>query len=172
MLTRQKVKNVESILTPTPSVPQPPEISPFNAAGILSSPALDVVPANLHPPKTLAIKLWQMYVDNVESCAGLKLLHIPTDEVRVFTVIDNPFTAPLEDLALSFAIYFASTTSLDTPEAQAILSEDRDTLLMRFKYGLEQAYAHSDFLNSPTITGLHALAIYILRSPFLRIMNY
>lgn len=155
---------MESVLTPTATTPQPPGLSPFNAVGLLSSPVLSMTPASLHPPKFLAIKLWHIYVDNVESCAGLKLLHVPTDEIRVFAAIDNPCAAPIEDLALSFAMYFASATSLDTPEAQAILPEDRNTLLLRFKFGLEQAYAHSDFLNSPTITGLHALAIYIVCS--------
>lgn len=156
---------MESVLTPTATTSQPLGLSPFNAAGLLSSPVLSITPASLHPPKALAIKLWHNYVDNVESCAGLKLLHVPTDEIRVFTVIDNPYAAPMEDLALCFAIYFGSTTSLDTPEAQAILPEDRNTVLLRFKYGLEQAYAHSDFLNFPTITGLHALATYIVCSP-------
>lgn len=162
---KTKEKTMESILTPSTTPPQPPDVSPFNAAGILSSPALSVTLASLHPPKALAIKMWHIYVDNVESCAGLKLLHVPTDEIRVFTVIDNPYTAPLEDLALCFAIYFATTTSLDTQEAQAILPQDKNTLLLQFKLGLEQAFAHADFLNSPTITGLHALAIYVVCPP-------
>lgn len=157
-----KEKTMESVLTPPSTTPQTPAVSPFNAAGILSSPCLSEHPASLHPPKALAIKLWHIYVDNVESCAGLKLLHVPTDEIRVFSVIDNPYAVPLEDLALSFAIYFATTTSLDTQEAQAILPQDRSSLLLKFKLGLEQAFAHADFLNCPTITGLHALAIYVV----------
>ena len=80
----------------------------------------------------------------------------------MYSTIDNPVTASLDNLALSFAIYFASTVSLDAPEAQAVLGEDEHTLLLRFKVGLEQAFAHGDFLDRPTMTGLHALAIYLV----------
>ena len=132
--------------------------------GILSSPSLSVVPASLHPPKYLAVRLWNIYVDNVESCTGLKLLHLPTDEVKVYSTIDDPTSASLENLALSFAVYFAATISLDVPEAQITFGLDKQTLLLQFKIGLEQAIAHGDFLNRPTITGLLGLAIYLVCS--------
>ena len=90
------------------------------------------------------------------------LLHIPTDEVKVYSTIDNPITAPLDNLALSFAIYFGSIVSLDGPEAQITLGQDKRMLLLQLKFGLEQAFAHGDFLDRPTITGLHALAIYLV----------
>lgn len=105
-------------------------------------------------------------MDNVESCAGLKLLHVPTDEIKVYSTIDDPTTASLENLALSLAIYYASTVSLEGPEAQVTLGQDRNTLLLQFKVGLEQAFAHGDFLDRPTMTGLHALAVYLVRSIF------
>jgi hypothetical protein len=103
-----------------------------------------------------------MYVNNVEGCVGLKLLHLPTDEIKIYSVIDNPVAASLDDLSLSFAIYFAATSALENSEAPATMGQDKHTLLLRFKIGLEQAFAHGDFLNSPTVTGLHALAIYLV----------
>ncbi|KKK13234.1 hypothetical protein ARAM_000571 [Aspergillus rambellii] len=154
--------NVRSVLTPPHiTAPHPPVSSPFNALGILSSPCPSLVPANLHPPKRLAVGLWNIYVENVEVCTGLKMLHLPTDQVRVYSTIEDPGSASTENLALCFAIYFASTVSLDAPDAQITLGQDTDTLLLRFKIGLEQALAHGDFLDRPTITGLHALAIYL-----------
>lgn len=99
---------------------------------------------------------------SVESCAGLKLLHLPTDEVRVYSVINDPTAAVSEDLALNFAIYFSSTVSLDAAEATVILGQDKQSMLLRFKFGLEQAFAHGDFLDRPSISGLHALAIYVV----------
>ena len=103
-----------------------------------------------------------MYVQNVESCIGLKLLHLPTDEVKVYSTIDDPNTASPDNLALSFAIYFAAIVSLDGPEAQVVLEQDKHMLLLRFKLGLEQAFAYGDFLDRPTMTALHALAIYLV----------
>ena len=110
------------------------------------------------------MRLWNIYVDNVESCTGLKLLHLPTDEVKVYSTIDNPIMASTDNLALCFAIYFASTASLDVPESQITLGQDKHMLLLQFKVGLEQAFAYGDFLDRPTMTGLHAFAIYLVCS--------
>ena len=120
------------------------------------------MPASLQPSTQLAAKLWNTYVQNVESCIGLKLLHLPTDEVKVYSTIDDPISASPDTLALSFAIYFSATISLDGPEAQVFLEQDKHKLLLRFKLGLEQAFAYGDFLDRPTMTALHALAIYLV----------
>lgn len=122
---------------------------------------MGISPASLHPPNHLAARLWTIYVENVEACAGLKLLHQPTDEIKVYSVIDNPASASPENLSLAFAIYFASTVSLSPAEAGVILEHDKNTTLLQFKLGLEQSFAHADFLDRPTISGLHALAIYV-----------
>jgi len=103
-------------------------------------------------------------VTNVDGCAGLKLLHLPTDELKVYSTIDRPTDSSFENLALCFAIYFASTVSLDDEEAQTILGQDKCAHLLSFKAGLEQAFAQGDFLDRPTLTGLHALAIYLVCS--------
>ena len=110
------------------------------------------------------MKLWNIYVDNVEACTGSKLLHLPTDEVKVYSTIADPAVAPLENLAISFATYFASAVSLDDPKAQITLGQDKHALLLQLKVGLEQTFAHGDFLDRPTITGLTALAIYLVRA--------
>ena len=156
---------MESVLTTPPHTgSRHSSLSPFNALGILSSPCFSQTPYSFHPPKSVAVKLWNTYVDNVESCAGLKLLHLPTNEVKVYSTIDDPTKASSENLALCLAIYFASTASLDDEEAQKILGLDKSAHLLRFKIGLEQTFAQGDFLDRPTLTGLHALAIYLVCS--------
>jgi hypothetical protein len=92
----------------------------------------------------------------------LQLLHLPTDEIKIYSTIDDPTKASSENLALTFAIYFASTVSLDGPGAQLTLGESKNLPLLRFKAGLEQAFAHGDFLDRPTMTGLQAMAIYLV----------
>lgn len=101
-------------------------------------------------------------MDSVEGYTGLKVLHIPTDEVKVYSTINDPTTSSLENLALCYAIYFSSTVTLEDSEAQLILGQDKQTLLVRLKVGLEQAFAHGDFLDRPTVTGLIAFAIYLV----------
>jgi hypothetical protein len=130
--------------------------------GILSSPSLPIDPAGLHPPEEVAGKLWNMYLNTVESWTTLKLTHVPTDEATVYSVISDPSKASYEDLALNFALYFTSTVAFGATEAQQTLGQNRDTLLLQFKMGLEQSLAHADFLGSPTINCLRALAIYLV----------
>lgn len=112
----------------------------------------------------MAVKLWNIHVNNVEGCAGLKLLHLPTDEIKVCSTIDEPTKAPLENLSLCLAIDFASVVSLDDAEVKAILGQDKYTYLLCFMLDLEQAFAQGDLLDRPTLTGLHALAIYLVCS--------
>ena len=101
-------------------------------------------------------------MNNVEGCADLKLLHIPTAEVKMYSVINDPTSAAFEDLALSFSVYFASTVSVDDSAAVVTLGQDKDVLLQSFKIGLEQSLAHGNFLDRPNMPGLQALAIYLV----------
>ncbi|EWY79894.1 hypothetical protein FOYG_16959 [Fusarium oxysporum NRRL 32931] len=111
--------------------------------------------------KQTALKLWNIYLERIESGTGLKVLHIPTDEVRVCATIENPAEIQLENLALCFAIFFAATAILEPAEAQALLDEDSVTRQFKFKTGLEQALAEAEVLENPTLTLLNAMAIYL-----------
>ncbi|KAG5747382.1 hypothetical protein H9Q70_009948 [Fusarium xylarioides] len=132
--------------------------TPFDVMGIMSPPWFTQHPSVFHPDKATAIELWNIYLNNVEIIIGLKLTHIPSDEVRVYSTIDEPATAKLDDLAFCYSIFFAAAVSL---EDSASLFLDKTTELQRFKMGIEQAFAHGDFFNQPTLTGLRALAIYL-----------
>ncbi|ORY10280.1 fungal-specific transcription factor domain-domain-containing protein [Clohesyomyces aquaticus] len=146
-----------------------PVSSPFNPSGILSCPSMTLSPASFHPPKHVAVKLWQICVDTIDGYAELKVLHVPTDEIKVYSTINDPSLVPPEDLALCFAVYYASAVSLDPLEANEILGHERDTFLFQCKLGLEQALAYGDFLDRPTLTGLQALALYLTA---LRVQNH
>ncbi|KAF5678167.1 hypothetical protein FDENT_9050 [Fusarium denticulatum] len=132
--------------------------SPFDAMGIMSSPCYTQHPSAFHPSKATAIELWNIYLNNVEIILGLKLTHIPTDEVRVYSTIDDPANAKFDDLAFCYSIYFAAVVSLE--ESTALFS-NKNNELQRFKMGIEQAFAHGGFFNRPTLNGLTALAIYL-----------
>lgn len=135
--------------------------SPFDVMGIMSSPCHTQQPYAFHPGKATAVELWNIYLNNVEIILGPKLTHIPTDEVRVYSTIDDPVTAEFDDLAFCYSVYFAAAVSLD--DSTALLEKTAE--LQRFKMGIEQAFSHGDFFNRPTLTGLRALAIYVVSFP-------
>lgn len=115
------------------------------------------------------MRLWTSYVDVIDSALGPKLLHIPTDEIRVYRVIEDPSTAPHEDIALCFAVYFAALASMVPDDGSAAVGENWTVALSRFKAGLEQAFARGKFLDNPTVVYLQALVTYLVRRhPFPR----
>lgn len=117
---------------------------------------------NFHPPRKTAIRLWKVFADSVDICT--KVTHLPTSETILYTVTRDPAKATIENLALCFAIYYASVTALSPDEALDVTGEDRKLALQRYKICLEQSLAQADFLDNPTITLLQALAIYTVSS--------
>ncbi|OHW97908.1 C6 transcription factor [Colletotrichum incanum] len=150
----------ESVLTTPVSEPIPQAApSPFNPMGILSAPNLKQNLADLLPPKSGAIELWKNYIDNIEICN--KILHRPTAEILIYTAIDDPDNAPLEAMAVMFAVFFVSTVNLEPSTALRLTGEDKVTCFHRFRTGLEQAFAKADFLEHPSVKLLEAFAIYM-----------
>ncbi|KAJ4312917.1 hypothetical protein N0V84_009686 [Fusarium piperis] len=146
----------------TPRSESPPSTSfasPFNPMGLISNTSSTVPLASFHPPKPLAMRLWKVFEESVDPCT--KIVHIPTTEVRVYTVLQDPSDASAENLGVCFAIYYAAATALDIEVVEAILGEERQAALHRYKAGLEQALAETDFLENPTIPLLQALAVYL-----------
>ncbi|OLN97826.1 putative transcriptional regulatory protein C139.03-like protein 2, partial [Colletotrichum chlorophyti] len=151
--------DIQSVLTTPGSEPVSQGPSPFNPMGLLSAPDPKINLAELMPPKWGASELWKTYVEHVEVCN--KVLHRPTAEVVVYTALNDPHTASLEALAVTFAVFFVATVALEPTTAQNITGEDKVTSLLRFKTGLEQAFAKADFLEHPSVKLLEALCVYL-----------
>ncbi|KAK5989517.1 C6 transcription factor asaR [Cladobotryum mycophilum] len=134
--------------------------SPFSLAGLLSSPsAFQDGSTEWRLPKLGAVQLWQAFVQNVDP--AIKVLHIPTDEVIVFTAIHQPESASKDVMALVSAIYFAAAITLEPHEAQAAMGVDRCTALRSFKTQFQRYLSEADMLENPTVILLQGLAIYL-----------
>lgn len=147
----------------TPSVQQDHGLkSPYDPMGLLSVKNESSPPSVYHPTRSMAMRLWNSYTHNFEPCMVTRVLHMPSTELKVYTTIDDPSAASYDTLALCFAIYYAATIALDGSEILTTLhSLDRRSLLQKFKTGLEQALAYSDFLEHPSLTCLQAVAVYL-----------
>jgi len=136
------------------------EGSIYNPMGILSGKSNTQVSSRFFPSSQTGLRLWNLYLERIDSCTGLKVLHVPTDEVKVCATIDNPAGAQSENLALCFAIFYATIAAVEPAEAQAVLG-DVITSQSRFKIGFEQALADAEILDNPTLTLLSALSIFL-----------
>ena len=108
----------------------------------------------------MALRLWKTFLERIDVC--YKIIHIPTDEIDVFTAINGPSDASVQTLALCFAIYYASVVVLDDCDVAALFQGNRILALHQFKLGLEQALAQARFLEQPTVRLLQAIAIYLV----------
>jgi hypothetical protein len=118
----------------------------------------------VHLQKWQAMKLWQVYLQNVEP--QNKLLHIPTAQVTIYEAINDLERAPAEVKCLLFSIYFAAIATLSPSEVHRLLSRDKLTALDNFRLELELSLSMANVFESPSIMGVQALGIYLVRISF------
>lgn len=140
---------------------------PKNASSIQIEPPLSnfhlPLPGNKaqQPSQRCAIQLWQAFVNNVDPL--VKILHIPTTQTRIYAAINHPNEAEPDVLTLLFSVLFAGTASLNPDQVMSLLDTSKNVALDTFKRGIEQSLAASNFLDSPTITSIQAMTLYIVR---------
>lgn len=133
--------------------------------GILSHPSAFHGESDHVISKTNGMKLWQTFVQNIDPF--VKVLHIPTAEVEVFTAINHPETVAKDTIALMHAVYFAAATSMEAEDVLKMLGMEQVTALAKFKTHFQKALAEADILENPTVTLLQAFAIYLVRILYL-----
>lgn len=84
-------------------------------------------------------------------------------EVKIFSTLADPESAPLEDMALNYAVFFLTVVAREEEEVVSIMGGNKTAWLTQLKTGFEQSLAHADFLDKPTLTCLHAMALYLVR---------
>ena len=124
-----------------------------------SLPAISTI-RSLHPNPALVESYWQAYITNVDPIA--KILHKPSIKILVSKAKDdlNSIDKPTE--ALLLAIYYAATISM-TPEATVRdLGEDKNALITRYKFAVEQALVRADLINTQDLVTLQAFVIFLI----------
>jgi hypothetical protein len=156
-------KDIQNVLTTPPASEHEllSRFSIYSPMGILSAASSQPC-SSYFPLKQTALRLWNSYLERIEACSGIKVLHIPTDEVKICATIENPAGAQPEDLALCYSVFFAAMAVLQPTEAQALLQQDDPfTVQFRCKTGFEQALAEAEVLDKPTFPMLCALTLYL-----------
>ncbi|CZR58747.1 related to C6 transcription factor [Phialocephala subalpina] len=127
---------------------------------LFGSPNTNVDLSTLHPEPVQVFRLWQIYLDNVNSL--LKVTHTPSLQGRIVEAASN-----LENInptleALLFGIYCVAILSLDVDDCQVIFASSREDLLRRFQFGCQQALLNCRFLRSTDRDCLTALYLYLV----------
>lgn len=114
----------------------------------------------LHPPPEQIPKYWNLFKENVDPL--VKLIHIPTMEPKIFDAMTHLSHLPKGLEALMFAIYYGAVTSLQQHEVVQVLGYDQETLLARYRFGIEQALARAHFLDTEEIIVLQAFVLFLV----------
>lgn len=115
---------------------------------------------SLHAPPSQTRKYWNIFIERVDPL--VKVLHKPTVTTILrkmgsdFLNIDPPMEA------LLFAIYFAVVTSMKQEDVLLSFLEEKQSLLSRYRYGVEQALSQAGFLTSQDLRTLQAFTIYLV----------
>ncbi|KAH6639679.1 fungal-specific transcription factor domain-containing protein [Boeremia exigua] len=114
----------------------------------------------LHPLPEVALQFWAAYKENVEPL--IKVLHLPTFEITLKDSLERPEKTSKGTEALLFAIYYGAVTSTTAEECMQRWGEDRSSLLLKYRFALEQALARANFLYCDETVILQAFVIFLI----------
>ena len=123
-----------------------------------SSQNVDLI--SLHPLPGQIHSYWQTYKENVDPL--VKVLHIPTIEPTVLSAASHLSNLSKGFEALLFAIYYGATTSLPPEDCIMKFGEEKQVLLARYRFAIEQALARANFLTTEEIIVLQAFVIFLI----------
>jgi hypothetical protein len=109
-------------------------------------------------PEHIAI-YWETYCENVEPL--VKMLHRPTREPHVMSWVKDLDNISKDAECLLFAICYAAVTSTWPEECWQKFGESKTDLLARYRFGMEQALARADFLQTDSIFVLQSFIIFL-----------
>jgi hypothetical protein len=120
----------------------------------------NVAMTTLHPSSSQVAIYWQTYEENVDPI--IKLFHAPQRKKMVYegalrlTALSRPHECVM------FSIYYAAVCASTEAECLMKFGESKTDLLVRYKFGLEQALARADFIRTDSIFVLQAFALYLI----------
>lgn len=140
--------------------PETSHSSPHHQGFLFGLSSQNVDMYALHPPKEHVAIYWQVYKENVDPL--VKVIHAPTIEPTILKSADGLEKIHRGLECLLFAVYYGTITSMWPEEVQKLFGEDKQDLLTRYRFGLEQALARAEFLQTDEIIVLQAFIIFLI----------
>ncbi|KAE9372902.1 hypothetical protein N431DRAFT_505180 [Stipitochalara longipes BDJ] len=113
----------------------------------------------LHPLPSQLPFYFQVYVERVDPL--IKMLHKPSLEKMMKESADDLGAVSKSEEALLFGIYFAVIASMTADEVRINFASEKKFIQDRYCFGLEQALARANFLDSADLITLQAFVLYL-----------
>ncbi|PBP15615.1 hypothetical protein BUE80_DR013645 [Diplocarpon rosae] len=115
---------------------------------------------DLHPsPSQLPLYL-QMFAKRVDPL--VKILHIPSMKIMIMEAARDLGSLSRSSEALLFALYFAVITSMSKDDVKNTFALERKDAYDQYRFGVEQALARANFLDSSDLVTLQAFVLYLV----------
>jgi hypothetical protein len=116
--------------------------------------------ALVHPSPVIIFRLWQTYLDNVNTL--IKLLHAPTVQQQLLEATSNLDEIPRNLEALMFGIYSMAVVSMTDENCKKLFNEERIVVLKQFQTGTRQALQNAEYLRTSDIVILQAFVLLLV----------
>ncbi|KAJ5929645.1 hypothetical protein N7454_006595 [Penicillium verhagenii] len=127
---------------------------------ILGSRKASVDLATMHPEPVHIIRLWQLYLDNVNPL--LRVTHTPSLQGKIIEAATNITGLDPHLEALMFSIYCIAIQSLTSDNCQSTFGLSKTDLLTQYQFGCQQALLNCRFLRTDSRVCLTALCLFLL----------
>ena len=114
----------------------------------------------LHPSPSQIFLLGTIWEENVDPL--VRILHRPTAKKIMIAASSSTEHLSKSAEALLFAIYFSAIVTLTPAQCQNLLGEEKDYLVNRYRFAVEQALARAGFLNSSSLMVLQAFVFFLV----------
>lgn len=112
-----------------------------------------------HPLPSQILILWDAFIENVDPV--VTILHKPTAKGIIVDASINSDNLDKNAEALVFTIYFAAVVSMSAEQCSSLLEEDREVVIERYRFAVEQALARANFLNTQSLMLLQAMVLFL-----------
>ncbi|KAF8858654.1 hypothetical protein BDZ45DRAFT_622004 [Acephala macrosclerotiorum] len=164
---------IEDVSTMLPIVQQPND----GAGSDGSSPESNVTPSSFYhgfifpagspssslvssyPPPSLLPVYWHLFSANVDPL--VKIIHKPSVEPRFLGASDDNSNLSAGEEALFFSICFSVITSMSDEEVATVMSERKQTLLLRYTQAIQRSLSQAGFLDTQELVVLQAFVLYL-----------
>jgi len=126
--------------------------------------------AALHPGPSHILKLWQIYLANVNPL--MKIIHRPTVHPIIVDATTDVEHVPRGPEALLFAIYTAAVLSMRDAECEVTFGESRSSLLARYRLGTRRSLTRAKLMGTSDLVVLQAFVIYLVSQIHIRLFRF
>lgn len=122
--------------------------------------------AHLHPSSEDILKLWRIFLENVNPLA--KVIHYPSLQEQVIKVSGDQENVGRGLEVLMFAIYVSAVVSMAESECYSMFRETKTALFLRYRQGCKRALSRAKFLGTSDLAVLQGFVLYLVSHPCIR----